>query len=117
MPGSARWHLCGSACSTAITRVFLGLRALVLLLADAGRAEETITAFGHLAKWQNSALGLSESAIRQRLAPIMDQMSSQAVDDLLACARQSDAWEFVAHWVAELEQWVETDDMIVTNSS
>ncbi len=87
-------------------RVHLGLQALALLLADDGYTEDAVTAFGHLAKWTETTTGTPGELIRQRLAPIMEQLSPQTVKDLLAQAQEADAWDFAAHWATKLAQMV-----------
>jgi predicted ATPase/DNA-binding SARP family transcriptional activator len=88
-------------------RVFLGLRALILLLADVGRMEDALALSGYLEK---SPVGHELVAFFwQRFASVVEQMSLQAIDEAKARCQGTDLWELVALWIAELEQMGEMD--------
>ncbi len=87
-------------------RVCLGLQALILVLADDGYHEDAVTAYGHMVKWTEPTHGTPGALYQLRLASIMEQLSPKVVEDLLAQAREADAWDFAAHWAAELARMV-----------
>lgn len=85
-------------------RIYLGLRTLVLLLADAGRHEDALAVLGRLREFpgeiENTPL------IRQWFASLEEQMPPHTLAGAIDRDRDADLWELAAFWIAELEQMV-----------